>query len=105
MGIILLLAYFNREDNYVREIKVDLDTTNYVASTNSSQCTVKIKTPLDYIDINTIITIKKGLILDDNFKLIVNNKEIDSNLYSVVNQEDGIVITYRIDDPNWTKPY
>ena len=96
---------YNYLDNYVREIKVYLDTTNYVVSTDSSQCTVKIKTPLDYIDINTIITIKKGLILDDNFKLIVNNKEIDSNLYSVVNQEDGIVILYRIDDPNWTKPY
>ena len=95
----------NYLDNYVREIKVNLDTINYVVSNNSNQCTVKIKTPLDYIDINTIITINKGLILDDDFKLIVNNIEIGSNLYSVVNQEDGIIILYKIDDPNWTKPY
>lgn len=96
---------FNYLDNFVREIKINLDTTNYVVSSSSTQCSVLIKKPLDYIYINTIITLNEGLVLSENFKLIVNDIEINKEKYSIDDQNGLVVITYQIDDPNWTKPY
>lgn len=88
-------------EDKLKEIKIVLDTTNYVVSTESSYCTVAIKKPLDYNTIDTIITLNSDVKLASDFKLIVNEKVIDSSKYSYV---DG-VITYIIEDPNWSPIY
>ena len=97
-----VIAVLNKQ---VNRIEILLDTTKYVVSSNSTQCTVALKQPFDYDYITTIITLNEELVLSDDFKLVVNNVEIEEGDYSVDYQNDVIVINYMIDDPNWTKPY
>ena len=97
------IIIFDYVDNVVREISIVLDTLNYIVSTDSNKCSVIIQKPLDYIYINTIITLADGLVFSENFKLIVNNVEIEEENYLIDRQKN--ILTYIIDDPNWTKPY
>lgn len=96
---------FNYNDNIIREIKITLDTTNYIVSSCSDRYQVRIDKPLDYIYIKTIITLNEGLVLSNNFKLIVNDVEADDKYIKVEMQDEIVVVTYQINDPNWTKPY
>lgn len=96
---------FNYNDNIIREIKINLDTNNYVVSSCSNRYQAMIDKPLDYIYIKTIITLNEGLVLSENFKLIVNDVEEDLKYIKVEKKDEIVVVTYQINDPNWTKPY
>lgn len=99
------VLYFNgmKYFNVVKEVRVNLDTTKYEVTYNSDIFTAEIKKPLDYIYIYTLVK----FIIDPSveFTFIVNDVEIDTNKYTIERQDEYYLLTYRIDDPNWTPYY
>ena len=85
------------------EVRIKLDTTNYEVESDSDYYSAEIVKPLDYLKIITKVTI--AIDISEDLVFIVNDKEIEKNKYSIELVEDKYVLTYRIDDPNWTPYY
>lgn len=94
---------FEKEEMVLFEIHINLDTLNYEVSSSSEYYKSEIVKPLDYIYITTKVTM--NIKPSEDLKFIVNDKEIDNTKYKIELIEDKYVLTYRIDDPNWTPYY
>ena len=94
---------FEKEEMVLFEVRIVLDTLKYEVSSESSYYVSEIVKPLDYIYITTKVTM--NIKPSDDLKFIVNDKEIDKTKYKIELIEDKYVLTYRIDDPNWTPYY
>ena len=98
-----IILIFEKSVYKLYEIKISLDTTNYVVTGDSSYYSAEIEKPLDYIRIITKVTI--NINISDELVFIVNEKEIAKDKYTIELIEDKYVLTYKIDDPNWTPYY
>ncbi len=93
----------------VKDIKISLDTSKYKVESLVNGVSVEIVKPLDYI--NIIIEIRTKLELSANFSLIVYNvkkdkeEEISFDDFEFEVVDGETIITYKIDDPNWTPYY
>lgn len=85
------------------EVRINLDTTNYEVESDSDYYSAEIVKPLDYLKIVTKVTIT--IDVSEDLVFVVNDKEIEKNKYSIELVDDKYVLTYRIDDPNWTPYY
>lgn len=94
---------FEKEEMVLFEVRIVLDTLKYEVSSDSSYYVSEIVKPLDYIYITTKVTM--NIKPSEDLKFIVNDKEIDKTKYKIELIEDKYVLTYRIDDPNWTPYY
>lgn len=94
---------FEKEEKIIIEIHINLDTLNYQVYSSSEYYTSEIVKPLDYIYITTKVTME--IKPSDDLKFYVNDEEIDKTKYKIEQIEDKYVLTYRIDDPNWTPYY
>lgn len=87
----------------VYEIKITLDLKKpAVESADNAtwyEVSVKNSNDLQYVVTTIKITDKKHQ--NASYTLIVNNEKINSKKYSIKDN----VITYKVDDPNWTEYY
>lgn len=85
------------------KIKIRLDakkpTVEIADGATWYEVTVKNSNDLQYVI--TTITITDAKYQNASYVLIVNDKEISSKKYTVKDN----VITYKVDDPNWTDYY
>lgn len=89
----------HNEGRMVNEVHLRADYKKYTVESLEDKYKATLKTDYNYITIT--IEMKYGNVLNKDFKLVVNEKEIDKKEYTL---NDGI-ITYKLQDPNWTKPY
>ena len=98
-----IILIYEKVRSVLYEVRINLDTTNYEVESDSTYYSAEIVQPLDYIKIITKVTVT--IDISDDLVFIVNEKEIEKNKYSIEMVEDKYVLTYRIDDPNWTPYY
>lgn len=87
----------------LKEVRISLDTINYEASADSAYYNAEIVKPLDYIKI--VIKVTSDVKLSDELMFYVNDELIDTSKYKIEYTDNKYVLTYKIDDPNWTPYY
>ena len=98
-----IVITFKKEIYLLFKVEITLDTLNYTVESDSRYYSAEIVKPLDYLYIVTKITLE--LNISDDFVFIVNGKEISSDKYKIEVVDNKNVLTYKIDDPNWTPYY
>ena len=98
-----IIIIFRKEIHLLFKVEISLDTLNYTVSSNSEYYSAEIVKPLDYLVIVTKVTME--LSPSDDFVFIVNEKEISKDKYKIDVVDNKFVLTYKIDDPNWTPYY
>ncbi len=85
--------------NIIDSIAFNVDYKKYTAVVNDDRFNVNIKT--DYNIITITINLNEEYILAEDFIVNINNTIIERSKINI----DGNTIIYKVDDPNWTKPY
>lgn len=98
-----IIVIIEKEIIELKSVEINLDTKKYEVSSDSSYYSAEIVKPLDYLVIVVKITI--DINVSSELKFIVNEIEIDSSKYTIEKVDDKYVITYKIEDPNWTPYY
>ena len=98
-----IVITFKKEIYLLFKVEITLDTLNYTVESDSRYYSAEIVKPLDYLYIVTKVTLE--LNISDDFVFIVNGKEISSDKYKIEVVDNKNVLTYKIDDPNWTPYY
>lgn len=87
----------------LKEVRISLDTINYEVSADSAYYNAEIVKPLDYIKI--VIKVTSDMKLMDELMFYVNDELIEESKYKIEYVDNKYVLTYKIDDPNWTPYY
>lgn len=97
------IAHFSKVFNVIRKIEIKLNTSKYTVESLTEGVEAEIVKPLDYLVIVTKVYFNKEISVD--FEFISNNKVVSSDKYTIEGYNGGYVLTYKIDDPNWTPFY
>ena len=97
------IAHFSKVFNVIRKIEIKLNTSKYTVESLTEGVEAEIVKPLDYLVIVTKVYFNKEISVD--FEFISNNKLVSSDKYTIEGYNGGYVLTYKIDDPNWTPFY
>ncbi len=84
-------------NNIIYEIRFSLNTTTYKVSSSSSKYTTKLKK--DYVYIYVTVTANDNYTIYKDVDLYVNDV-LETKYYTI--SSDQTVLSYTIDDPNWT---
>lgn len=87
------------EDNVISIVNISLDTKNYVAISLAEGYKVSLITDYNYINIT--IYLEENYTIGAEVSFVVNGSIIDNSKYQIIDK----ILKYRINDPNWTKPY
>ena len=97
------IAHFSKVFDVTRKIEIKLNTSKYTVESLTEGVEAEIVKPLDYLVIVTKVYFNKEISVD--FEFISNNKVVSSDKYTIEEYNGGYVLTYKIDDPNWTPFY
>ncbi len=92
--------YFTLTNYEVKEAKLSFDYLKKTDECNSTKYKATMSNP-EYNKITIVLTLNDNYFYSTKFKLYVNEKLVDSSLYSCKDN----VITYIFDDPNWSEFY
>ena len=98
-----VILKFEKIEYQLFKIEINLDTKKYEVSSDSEFYSAEIVKPLDYIYIVTKVTF--DIKPSSELEFVVNGETIDNKKYKIEEIDDKYVLTYKIDDPNWTPYY
>lgn len=87
-------------DPKVSKVEFNVDLKKYIIEYESDVYRVQMRNP-DLLEIIIDINLKYGNFYSHDVALFINGQKVDSQYYVVI----GDVITYTIEDPNWSNPF
>ncbi len=106
-GLLVTSCNINNDDvnaptkKYTIKLTLDAKKLTVSSADNADWYELSVKNSSDLQYVITTIKITDPKHQNSSYKLIVNDKEISEKKYSVKDN----VITYKVDDPNWTDYY